>query len=182
MKLNNTQENENKREKNKIKNKKAYIPCLSSNLYNTNTNSKENKRRHNFNINKNNVIYLNITNYRNFNPINPIVVNTNNTEGSENKYEPIINDENENENDGEINGFNLDEKILDTKIKSLEKERDFVVKNILDKYQDKIEKISQEKNNLLMKYSYRNENLNLKNYKKPTKKFSNITNNNFVNN
>ena len=177
VKLNNTQENDKKREKHKIKNNKAYIPCLSSNY---NTNSKESRKRRNFNINKNNVIYLNITNYRNFNPINPILVNTNNTEGSENKYQPIINDENENGN--EINEFNLDEKILDTKIKSLEKERDFVVKNIIDKYQDKIAKISQEKNNLIMKYSLRNENISLKNYKNPRKRFSNVINTNFINN
>ena len=177
VKLNNTQENDKKREKHKIKNNKAYIPCLSSNY---NTNSKESRKRRNFNINKNNVIYLNITNYRNFNPINPILVNTNNTEGSENKYQPIINDENE--NGAEINEFNLDEKILDTKIKSLEKERDFVVKNIIDKYQDKIAKISQEKNNLIMKYSLRNENISLKNYKNPRKRFSNVINTNFINN
>ena len=177
VKLNNTQENDKKREKHKIKNNKAYIPCLSSNY---NTNSKESRKRRNFNINKNNVIYLNITNYRNFNPINPILVNTNNTEGSENKYQPIINDENENSN--EIKEFNLDEKILDTKIKSLEKERDFVVKNIIDKYQDKIAKISQEKNNLIMKYSLRNENISLKNYKNPRKRFSNVINTNFINN
>ena len=177
VKLNNTQENDKKREKHKIKNNKAYIPCLSSNY---NTNSKESRKRRNFNINKNNVIYLNIMNYRNFNPINPILVNTNNTEGSENKYQPIINDENE--NGAEINEFNLDEKILDTKIKSLEKERDFVVKNIIDKYQDKIAKISQEKNNLIMKYSLRNENISLKNYKNPRKRYSNVINTNFINN
>ena len=177
VKLNNTQENDKKREKHKIKNNKAYIPCLSSNY---NTNSKESRKRRNFNINKNNVIYLNITNYRNFNPINPILVNTNNTEGSENKYQPIINDENE--NGAEINEFNLDEKILDTKIKSLEKERDFVVKNIIDKYQDKIAKISKEKNNLIMKYSLRNENISLKNYRNPRKRFSNVINTNFINN
>ena len=108
------------------------------------------------------------------------MVNTNNTEGSERKYEPLISDEND--NDIEVNGFNLDEKILDTKIKSLEKERDFVVKNIINKYQDKIAKISQEKNNLMMKYSLRNENTNLRNYKNPIKRFSNTTTDNFVNN
>ena len=148
------------------------MPCFTSNC---NTNIKESKKRHNFNFKKNNVIYLNITNYRNINPINPIVVNTNNTEGSERKYEPLISDGND--NDIEVNGFNLDEKILDTKIKSLEKERDFVVKNIINKYQDKIAKISQEKDNLMMKYSLRNENSNLRNYKNPIRRFSNTTDN-----
>ena len=174
IKVNNTEESEGKKIN---KNKNSYIPCLTSNC---NTNTKEAKKRHNFNFKKNNVIYLNITNYRNINPINPIVVNTNNTEGSERKYEPLISDEND--NDIEVNGFNLDEKILDTKIKSLEKERDFVVKNIINKYQDKIAKISQEKNNLMMKYSLRNENSNLRNYKNPIKRFSNTTTDNFVNN
>ena len=174
IKVNNTEESEGKKIN---KNKNSYIPCLTSNC---NTNTKEAKKRHNFNFKKNNVIYLNITNYRNINPINPIVVNTNNTEGSERKYEPLISDEND--NDIEVNGFNLDEKILDTKIKSLEKERDFVVKNIINKYQDKIAKISQEKNNLMMKYSLRNENSNLRNYKNPIKRFSNTTTDKFVNN
>jgi len=174
IKVNNTEESEGKKIN---KNKNSYIPCLTSNC---NTNTKEAKKRHNFNFKKNNVIYLNITNYRNINPINPIVVNTNNTEGSERKYEPLISDEND--NDIEVNGFNLDEKILDTKIKSLEKERDFVVKNIINKYQDKIAKISQEKNNLMMKYSLRNENSNLRNYKNPIKRFSNTTTDHFVNN
>ena len=133
---------------------------------------KERKKRNNYNYKKNNVIYLNITNYKNINPINPIVVNT---EGSENQYEPIISD------DIDINEFNIDEKLLDTKIKSLEKERDFVVKNIINKYQNKIEKISNEKNNLLMKYSLRNDNFSLKNYKNPLKKYSNTSTNNFGN-
>ena len=177
IKLNNTEESTEKNRKGK--NKNSFYPCLTSNTSNYNTNSKENKKRNNFNFKKNNVIYLNITNYRNINPINPIVVNTNNTEGSENQYEPIISDENE---VNEVNEFNLDEKILDTKIKSLEKERDFVVKNIINKYQNKIEKISKEKNNLLLKYSFRNENINLKNYKNPMKKYSNTATNNFGNN
>ena len=177
IKLNNTEESAEKSRKEK--NKNSFYPCLTSNTSNYNTNSKEHNKRNNFNFKKNNVIYLNITNYRNINPINPIVVNTNNTEGSENQYEPIISDENE---VNEVNEFNLDEKILDTKIKSLEKERDFVVKNIINKYQNKIEKISKEKNNLLLKYSLRNENINLKNYKNPMKKYSNTATNNFGNN
>ena len=172
IKINNTEENDDK----KNRNKNPYMPCLTSNC---NTNSKDNKKRNNFNFKKKNVIYLNITNYRNINPINPIVVNTNNTEGSAKKYEPIISDEND--NDIEINGFNLDEKILNTKIKSLEKERDFVVKNIINKYQDKIAKISQEKKNLLLKYSLRNENTRLQNYRNPVKRYSNTSNDNFIN-
>ena len=164
IKVNNTEESANKE--------------ISKNIYNAhftsncNTNSKERKKRNNYNYKKNNVIYLNITNYKNINPINPIVVNT---EGSENQYEPIISD------DIDINDFNIDEKLLDTKIKSLEKERDFVVKNIMNKYQNKIEKISNEKNNLLMKYSLRNDNFSLKNYKNPLKKYSNTSTNNFGN-
>ena len=164
IKVNNTEESANKE--------------ISKNIYNAhftsncNTNSKERKKRNNYNYKKNNVIYLNITNYKNINPINPIVVNT---EGSENQYEPIISD------DIDINEFNIDEKLLDTKIKSLEKERDFVVKNIMNKYQNKIEKISNEKNNLLMKYSLRNDNFSLKNYKNPLKKYSNTSTNNFGN-
>ena len=164
IKVNNTEESANKE--------------ISKNIYNAHftsncdTNSKERKKRNNYNYKKNNVIYLNITNYKNINPINPIVVNT---EGSENQYEPIISD------DIDINDFNIDEKLLDTKIKSLEKERDFVVKNIMNKYQNKIEKISNEKNNLLMKYSLRNDNFSLKNYKNPLKKYSNTSTNNFGN-
>ena len=56
------------------------------------------------------------------------------------------------------------------------------MKNIINKYQDKIAKISQEKNNLMIKYSLRNENSNLRNYKNPIKRFSNTTTDNFVNN
>ena len=164
IKVNNTEESANKEI-----NKNIYNAHFTSNC---NTNSKERKKRNNYNYKKNNVIYLNITNYKNINPINPIVVNT---EGSENQYEPIISD------DIDINEFNIDEKLLDTKIKSLEKERDFVVKNIINKYQNKIEKISNEKNNLLMKYSLRNDNFSLKNYKNPLKKYSNTSTNNFGN-
>ena len=164
IKLNNTEENDKKEI-----NQNFYNPHFTSNC---DTNSKERKKKNNYNYKKNNVIYLNITNYRNINPINPIVLNT---EGSENQYEPIINDDND------VNEFNLDEKLLDTKIKSLEKERDFVVKNIINKYQNKIEKISKEKNNLLLKYSLRNENISLKNYKNPIKKYSNTSMNNFGN-
>ena len=164
IKVNNTEESANKEV-----NKNIYNAHFTSNC---NTNSKERKKRNNYNYKKNNVIYLNITNYKNINPINPIVVNT---EGSENQYEPIISD------DIDINEFNIDEKLLDTKIKSLEKERDFVVKNIINKYQNKIEKISNEKNNLLMKYSLRNDNFSLKNYKNPLKKYSNTSTNNFGN-
>ena len=164
IKVNNTEESANKEI-----NKNIYNAHFTSNC---NTNSKERKKRNNYNYKKNNVIYLNITNYKNINPINPIVVNT---EGSENQYEPIISD------DIDINEFNLDEKLLDTKIKSLEKERDFVVKNIINKYQNKIEKISNGKNNLLMKYSLRNDNFSLKNYKNPLKKYSNTSTNNFGN-
>ena len=164
IKVNNTEESANKEV-----NKNIYNAHFTSNC---GTNSKERKKRNNYNYKKNNVIYLNITNYKNINPINPIVVNT---EGSENQYEPIISD------DIDINEFNIDEKLLDTKIKSLEKERDFVVKNIINKYQNKIEKISNEKNNLLMKYSLRNDNFSLKNYKNPLKKYSNTSTNNFGN-
>ena len=164
IKVNNTEESANKEI-----NKNIYNAHFTSNC---DTNSKERKKRNNYNYKKNNVIYLNITNYKNINPINPIVVNT---EGSENQYEPIISD------DIDINEFNIDEKLLDTKIKSLEKERDFVVKNIMNKYQNKIEKISNEKNNLLMKYSLRNDNFSLKNYKNPLKKYSNTSTNNFGN-
>ena len=164
IKVNNTEESANKEV-----NKNIYNAHFTSNC---DTNSKERKKRNNYNYKKNNVIYLNITNYKNINPINPIVVNT---EGSENQYEPIISD------DIDINDFNIDEKLLDTKIKSLEKERDFVVKNIINKYQNKIEKISNEKNNLLMKYSLRNDNFSLKNYKNPLKKYSNTSTNNFGN-
>ena len=164
IKVNNTEESANKEV-----NKNIYNAHFTSNC---GTNSKERKKRNNYNYKKNNVIYLNITNYKNINPINPSVVNT---EGSENQYEPIISD------DIDINEFNIDEKLLDTKIKSLEKERDFVVKNIINKYQNKIEKISNEKNNLLMKYSLRNDNFSLKNYKNPLKKYSNTSTNNFGN-
>ena len=164
IKVNNTEESANKEI-----NKNIYNAHFTSNC---DTNSKERKKRNNYNYKKNNVIYLNITNYKNINPINPIVVNT---EGSENQYEPIISD------DIDINEFNIDEKLLDTKIKSLEKERDFVVKNIINKYQNKIEKISNAKNNLLMKYSLRNDNFSLKNYKNPLKKYSNTSTNNFGN-
>ena len=51
----------------------------------------------------------------------------------------------------------------------------------MNKYQNKIEKISNEKNNLLMKYSLRNDNSSLKNYKNPLKKYSNTSTNNFGN-
>ena len=128
-----------------------YYPCHTSNNYNSNSNSKKN----------NNVIYLNITNYRN---ISPLMENE-----TYNKYEKIINEENETEN--EINEFNINEQIIDSKIKFLEKERDFVVKNIINKYQDKISKIAQERNNLLMKYSLRNDHL--RNKRNLTKNISN---------
>ncbi len=181
---NSTEEND----KNIIKNENKinYIPykTSNSNINNmNNTNSKENKeskKNKNYNFKKNNVIYLNITNYRNINPINPIMVNTNNTEGSEKKYEPILSEENDFNN---INDFNLDEKILDTKIKSLEKERDFMLKNIINKYQDKIAKINQEKNNLMMKYSLKNNSIN-NNIKMKKGSINSIDNfvNNIVNN
>ena len=181
---NSTEEND----KNIIKNENKinYIPykTSNSNINNmNNTNSKENKeskKNKNYNFKKNNVIYLNITNYRNINPINPIMVNTNNTEGSEKKYEPILSEEND---INDINDFNLDEKILDTKIKSLEKERDFMLKNIINKYQDKIAKINQEKNNLMMKYSLKNNSIN-NNIKMKKGSINSIDNfvNNIVNN
>ena len=107
------------------------------------------------NIKNNNVIYLNITNFRN---VSPLIENK-----TFNKNWISIGEENGNE----INEFNIDEQILDSKIKYLEKERDFVVKNIINKYQDKISKVTQEKNNLLMKYSLRNDNLrNNRNFSK----------------
>ena len=181
---NSTEEND----KNIIKNENKinYIPYKTSNsninnINNTNSKeNKENKKNKNYNFKKNNVIYLNITNYRNINPINPIMVNTNNTEGSEKKYEPILSEEND---FNDINDFNLDEKILDTKIKSLEKERDFMLKNIINKYQDKIAKINQEKNNLMMKYSLKNNSIN-NNIKMKKGSINSIDNfvNNIVNN
>ena len=169
-------ENHKKRmKKESINNINSFYPCHTSNC---NTNCKESTKKKNFDYKKknNSVIYLNITNFRNINPINPILVNTTNTEGSERKYEPILSEENV---INEINDFNLDEKILDSKIKSLEKERDFVLKNIINKYQDKIAKISQEKNNLLLKYSLRNDNFNLKNYKNQNKRYSTTLTNTF---
>ena len=169
-------ENHKKRmKKESINNINSFYPCHTSNC---NTSCKESAKKKNFGYKKknNSVIYLNITNFRNINPINPILVNTTNTEGSERKYEPILSEEND---INEINDFNLDEKILDSKIKSLEKERDFVLKNIINKYQDKIAKISQEKNNLLLKYSLRNDNFNLKNYKNQNKRYSTTLTNTF---
>ena len=169
-------ENHKKRmKKESINNINSFYPCHTSNC---NTSCKESTKKKNFDYKKknNSVIYLNITNFRNINPINPILVNTTNTEGSERKYEPILSEEND---INEINDFNLDEKILDTKIKSLEKERDFVLKNIINKYQDKIAKISQEKNNLLLKHSLRNDNFNLKNYKNQNKRYSTTLTNTF---
>ena len=169
-------ENHKKRmKKESINNINSFYPCHTSNC---DTSCKESTKKKNFGYKKknNSVIYLNITNFRNINPINPILVNTTNTEGSERKYEPILSEEND---INEINDFNLDEKILDTKIKSLEKERDFVLKNIINKYQDKIAKISQEKNNLLLKYSLRNDNFNLKNYKNQNKRYSTTLTNTF---
>ena len=169
-------ENHKKRmKKESINNINSFYPCHTSNC---NTNCKESTKKKNFDYKKknNSVIYLNITNFRNINPINPILVNTTNTEGSERKYEPILSEEND---INDINDFNLDEKILDSKIKSLEKERDFVLKNIINKYQDKIAKISQEKNNLLLKYSLRKYNFNLKNYKNQNKRYSTTLTNTF---
>ena len=169
-------ENHKKRmKKESINNINSFYPCHTSNC---NTSCKESAKKKNFGYKKknNSVIYLNITNFRNINPINPILVNTTNTEGSERKYEPILSEENV---INEINDFNLDEKILDTKIKSLEKERDFVLKNIINKYQDKIAKISQEKNNLLLRYSLRNNNFNLKNYQNQNKRYSTTLTNTF---
>jgi len=169
-------ENHKKRmKKESINNINSFYPCQTSNC---NTSSKESAKKKNFDYKKknNSVIYLNITNFRNINPINPILVNTTNTEGSERKYEPILSEEND---INEINDFNLDEKILDSKIKSLEKERDFVLKNIINKYQDKIAKISQEKNNLLLRYSLRNDNFNLKNYQNQNKRYSTTLTNTF---
>ena len=169
-------ENHKKRmKKESINNINSFYPCHTSNC---NTSCKESAKKKNFGYKKknNSVIYLNITNFRNINPINPILVNTTNTEGSERKYEPILSEEND---INEIIDFNLDEKILDSKIKSLEKERDFVLKNIINKYQDKIAKISQEKNNLLLKYSLRNDNFNLKNYKNQNKRYSTTLTNTF---
>ena len=169
-------ENHKKRmKKESINNINSFYPCHTSNC---DTSCKESTKKKNFDYKKknNSVIYLNITNFRNINPINPILVNTTNTEGSERKYEPILSEENV---INEINDFNLDEKILDTKIKSLEKERDFVLKNIINKYQDKIAKISQEKNNLLLRYSLRNDNFNLKNYQNQNKRYSTTLTNTF---
>ena len=174
--------NEDNRENHKKRMKKESINNINSfypsHTSNCDTSCKESTKKKNFGYKKknNSVIYLNITNFRNINPINPILVNTTNTEGSERKYEPILSEEND---INEINDFNLDEKILDSKIKSLEKERDFVLKNIINKYQDKIAKISQEKNNLLLKHSLRNDNFNLKNYKNQNKRYSTTLTNTF---
>ena len=174
--------NEDNRENHKKRMKKESINNINSfypsHTSNCDTSCKESAKKKNFDYKKknNSVIYLNITNFRNINPINPILVNTTNTEGSERKYEPILSEENV---INEINDFNLDEKILDTKIKSLEKERDFVLKNIINKYQDKIAKISQEKNNLLLKHSLRNDNFYLKNYKNQNKRYSTTLTNTF---
>ena len=171
----NRENHKKKMKKESINNINSFYPCHTSNC---NTSCKESAKKKNFGYKKknNSVIYLNITNFRNINPINPILVNTTNTEGSERKYEPILSEENV---INEINDFNLDEKILDTKIKSLEKERDFVLKNIINKYQDKIAKISQEKNNLLLRYSLRNDNFNLKNYQNQNKRYSTTLTNTF---
>ena len=95
---------------------------------------------------KNNIIYLNLTNYKNINP--PLDNNT------YNGYRNIIIEENETD----LSEFNINKKLFDYKIKSLEKERDLVVKNIINKYQDKIFRVTQEKNNLLNRYSIKNRN------------------------
>jgi serine/threonine protein kinase len=134
------------------KNDIHFFACNTSSDYHSKSNYKKNN---------NNVIYLNITNYKN---INPIIGNN-----TYNKYADIINEENdnnenqnENENEeeieNEVNEFNIEEQIINSKIESLEKERDFIVKNIMDEYQDKISKISQEKKNLI-KRPIKNENL-----------------------
>ena len=137
-------------EKLNIDNKKdnQNLQCRTSNNYHSRSNNKNN-----------NVIYLNITNFRN---VSPLIENK-----TFNKNWISIGEENGNE----INEFNIDEQILDSKIKYLEKERDFVVKNIINRYQDKISKVNQEKKNLLMKYSLRNDNI--KNNRNLSRKVSN---------
>jgi len=114
----------------------TYVPCHTSNDQNNRSKYK-----------KNNVIYVNITNYKN---INPLIDNN-----TYNEYGNVI----IKENGPEMDEFNINKEIIDSKIKSLEEERDLVVKNIINKYQDKISQFTQKKNDLLMRYSMKNETL-----------------------
>ena len=110
------------------------MPCHTCNNYNNDSNKK-----------KNNVIYVNITNYNN---ISPLIDNN-----TYNEYGNIINEEIA----PHLEGLNLNTEIIDSKIKSLEEERDLVVKSIINKYQDRISKAIKEKNDLLMKFPLRND-------------------------
>jgi len=73
----------------------------------------------------------------------------------------------------------LNTEIIDSKIKSLEEERDLVVKSIINKYQDRISKATKEKNDLLRKISLRNEIL--RNNRNLTNKAANTVDNFIVN-
>ena len=119
------------------KNDIPYFACNTSNGYYSRSSHKKSN---------NNVIYLNITNFRNTN--HPKFDNN-----SLNKYDKILNEENE------TNDFDANEEALNFKIKSLVEERDLIVKNIMDKYEDEISKFTQEKNELLMKNTLKNEHL-----------------------
>jgi len=116
------------------RNNSNYMPCYTCNNYNVGSSNK-----------KNNVVYVNITNYKN---ISPLIDNN-----TYNEYGNIIDEEIE----PHLEQFNLNTEIIDSKIKSLEEERDLVVKSIINKYQDRISKATKEKNDLLMKFSLRNE-------------------------
>ena len=138
------------------KRENAYMPCHTSNDQNNRSNHK-----------KNNVIYVNITNYKN---INPLIDNN-----TYNEYGNVIIKENQ----PEIEEFNINKEIIDSKIKSLEEERDLVVKNIINKYQDKISQFTQKKNDLLLRYSLKNETL--RNNRNLAKKGANTVENIFAN-
>jgi hypothetical protein len=138
------------------KGESTYVPCYTSNDQNNRSNHK-----------KNNVIYVNITNYKN---INPLIDNN-----TYNEYGNVIIKENQ----PEIEEFNINKEIIDSKIKSLEEERDLVVKNIINKYQDKISQFTQKKNDLLMRYSLKNDTL--RNNRNLAKKGVNTVENIFVN-
>ena len=138
------------------KNNIPYIPCNTSNEYNSKSDCKKNK-----------VIYLDSKNYKN---LNPFIDNN-----TYNEYGKIITEENE----SELNEFNINKQIIDSKIKSLEKERDFVVQNIISKYQDKISKVTKEKDDLFLKNSIKNDNLRKK--KNFAKKGNNTVENIMIN-
>ena len=141
---------------NNERNKNNYMPCNTYNNYNNDNSNK-----------KSNVVYVNITNYKN---ISPLIDNN-----TYNEYGNIIDEGIE----PHLEEFNLNTEIIDSKIKSLEEERDLVVKSVINKYQDKISKATKEKNDLLMKFSLRNEVL--RNNKNLSNKEANINDNFIVN-